>query len=49
MYVILNERLQVKLFNLDIPQLVQSNANALAVINVGENEGDANEACALDV
>jgi hypothetical protein len=49
MYVILNERLQVKLFNLDIPQLVQSNANALAVINVGENEGEANEACALDV
>ncbi|KAN0123897.1 WD40-repeat-containing domain protein [Russula decolorans] len=33
----------VKLFNLDTPQLVQSNVNALTVINIGENEGDANE------
>jgi hypothetical protein len=49
MYMILNDRLQVKLFNLDAPQLVQSNVNALTVINVGENEGDVNEACALDI
>jgi hypothetical protein len=46
---VLNDRLQVKLFNLDTPQLVQSSVNALTVINVGENEGDANEACALDI
>ena len=49
MYMILNDRLQVKLFNLDTPQLVQSNANALTVISVGENEGDVNEACAHDI
>ena len=48
LYMTLNDRLQVKLFNLDTPQLVQSNVNALTVINIGENEGDANEACALD-
>jgi len=30
----------VKLFNLDTPQLIQSNENVLAVINVGESEGD---------
>jgi hypothetical protein len=47
--VILNDRLQIKLFNLDTPQLVQSNVNALTVINVGENEGDTNEACTLDI
>lgn len=33
----------IKLFNLDTPQLVQSSVNALTVIDVGENEGDANE------
>lgn len=49
MYMILNDRLQVKLFNLDTPQLVQSNVNALTVVDVGENEGDANEACPLDI
>jgi len=47
--MILNVQLQVKLFDLDTPQLVQSNVNASDVINVGENEGDANEACALDI
>ena len=47
--MILNDRLQVKLFNLDTPQLVQSSENSLTVINVGDNEGDANEACALDI
>jgi hypothetical protein len=44
-----NDRLQVKSFNLDTPQLIQSNVNALTVINVGEDEGDANEACAIDI
>ena len=46
----LSDRLQVKLFNLDTQQLVQSNEHALAVISLGENEGDVmNEACALDI
>ena len=49
MYLILNDRFQVKLFNLDTPQLVQSNVNALVVMDVGENEGDVNEACALNI
>jgi hypothetical protein len=50
MYAILSDRLQVKLFNLDTQQLIQSNEHALAVINVGGNEGDVtNEACALDI
>jgi len=51
MYMILNDRLQVKLFNLDTPQLVQSNVNALTVVDVGENEGDTNlnEASPLDM
>lgn len=49
MYIILNDQLQLKLFNLDTSQLVQSNVNALTVIDVGENEGDVNEACALDI
>jgi hypothetical protein len=49
MYMILNDRLQVKLFNLNTPQLVQSNVDALTVINLGENEGDVNEACILDI
>lgn len=47
--LILNVRLQVKLFDLDTPQLVQSTVNALSVIDLGENEGDANEACAFDI
>jgi len=47
---VLNEGSQVKLFNLDAPQLIQSNENVSAVINVGENEGDVtNEACTLDI
>jgi hypothetical protein len=46
----LSDRLQVRLFNLDTQQLVQSNEHALAVIHLGENEGDVmNEACALDI
>jgi hypothetical protein len=48
MYVILSDRLQVKSFNLDTQQLIQSNEHALTIINVGENEGDVtNEAGAL--
>ena len=47
-YVMLSDRLQIKLFNLDTQQLVQSNEHALTVINVGEDEGDVtNEAGAL--
>lgn len=50
MSVILNDRLQLKLFNLDTQQLIQSNEHALSVIDVGENEGDVmNEASALDI
>jgi hypothetical protein len=42
--------LQVKLFDLDAQQLVQTNEHALTVIQVGEGEGDVtNEACTLDV
>ncbi len=50
MYVILSDLLQLKLFNLDTPRLIQSKEHALAVINVGENERDVtNEACAFDI
>lgn len=50
MSVILSDRLQLKLFNLDTQQLIQSIEHALTVINVGENEGDVmNEACALHI
>ncbi len=45
-----SDRFQVKLFNLDTPDLVQSNEHALDTINVGENEGDVtNEAGVLDI
>ena len=39
-YAMLSDRLQVKLFDLDTKQLIQSNEHALIVIHVGENEGD---------
>jgi hypothetical protein len=45
-----SDRFQVKNFNLNTPELVQSNEHALDTINVGENEGDVtNEAGALDI
>jgi hypothetical protein len=41
----LHVQLQVKLFNLDAQQLIQSHENALAAIQIGENEADVvNEA-----
>lgn len=49
---VLNNKSQVKLYNLDTSQLIQSNEHVLAVINVGENENEGdviNEACALDI
>jgi hypothetical protein len=49
MYAILSDQLQVKLFNLDTPQPIQSNEHASTVIHVGENGDVMNEACALNI
>jgi len=46
----LSVQLQLKLFDLDAQQLIQSDEHALAVIQVGENEADVmNEACTLGI
>jgi hypothetical protein len=44
--LMLHVPLQVTLFNLDAQHLIQSQENALATIQIGENEADVvNEAC----